>query len=97
MSKLQDALEIRQQIINKLSTEGQFARTNIGAVMGWSNDKLQVIYRTPFTPVPKEKEQVSYFKALIKQQGGHVDETLEYGLDVWVRVRAKCLTWNGAN
>jgi hypothetical protein len=91
MSKLEEALKIRDRIIARLGTEGRFTSTNIGAVMSWGNDEIDVIYRTPFNKLPEAKEQVKYAKALIKQQGGRVSESLEYGLDVWVKGKGKVL------
>jgi hypothetical protein len=104
MSKLQDALKVRQGIIDKLSSDGRFTKTNIGNVLSWSNDELEVIYRTPFTPVVKQTRQpvhvpLGYYKALIKQHGGHVGENLEYGLNVWVKGKGKVLNieWSEAD
>jgi len=41
---------------------------------------------------------LGYYKALIKQHGGHVGENLEYGLDVWIKGKGKVLNieWSEA-
>jgi hypothetical protein len=98
--KLNDAINIRDRVLKKLSTSGRLEKVvqNFPAVCHWSGDGVEVIYRSPFQKIPKGKndEKLNYVKALIKQKGGKVREQLPYGLDVWSKMQSKVLNieWN---
>jgi hypothetical protein len=97
MSRLEDAVQIRDAAVKKLQEEGEFEKVeNSGPVLGWkSRDRkdggIHMVLRTPFQKLPKHSSK--FIKDCIKH-GIKPTENLSNGLDIWAGPKVLNIEWD---
>jgi hypothetical protein len=80
VNRLDTAINIRDAALEKVKKEAQFEDTNVGPLLVWKGDELEISHHTPFQKFPPPDEDV-----LRQCYAADVDPTynLPYGLDIW--------------
>ena len=95
VGRLDMAISIRDAALEKVKKEGQFEDTNVGLLLIWKGDELEISHHTPFQKVPPPSEDV-----LRQCYAADVDPTnnLPYGLDVWdTKGKVLNIEWHNNN
>ena len=95
VNRLHAAIRIRDAALEKVEKEGEFEDTNIGPLLVWRGDELEISHHTPFQKFPPPSEDV-----LRQCYAADVDPTnnLPYGLDIWdTKGKVLNIEWDDKN
>ena len=80
VNRLHAAIRIRDAALEKVEKEGEFEDTNIGPLLVWRGDELEISHHTPFQKFPPPGEDVL---RKCYEAGADPESNLPYGLDIW--------------
>ena len=78
--RLDVAISIRDASLKKLKKDGQFESTNVGPLLVWRGDELEISHHTlyPKYPTPCEVASRKYYEASVDPKLRRLN-----GLDIW--------------